>query len=193
MSALSSSQSEDLYGYQSKYSRYIHKKKKIYSILCLILAVVNLVSCFVLPLFEYDYRRKGNSRKGIESFEIRGKYTHLYLFEKFSDGGLGEKNSLNTFYMIFLALIVLMEVILIVASLLNLVAKDMMREGGFVSKVFNYGMVEIYSTLMVVFLVAAMICGKVDVSGGASNGIGFWINTVATFFIICFSIPLSDK
>ena len=60
-------------------------------------------------------------------------------------------------------------------------------------KFFGYVMIEIMATVFLVVLVFAMMCGKVDVSGGAENAIGFWIYVATSVVMIFTSIPLSDK
>lgn len=179
----------DLYKNQLKYNKYLENKKKVYSILCFIAAIVNIVTMFTLPMFKYHV--KGNSKKGIKG--INGEYTHTYIIEKYFNNGIGQKNLLNTAYIIILFAMIILAVILVVGTALNIFAKKLVQSEGIVKKIFNYAMIEIFSTTFIVLLVAAMICGRVDVSGGADNAIGFWVYAVASAVMICTSIPLSDK
>ncbi len=183
----------ELYRNQSKYEKYVHKKKTVYSFLFLVAAILNIVVTFAIPLFEYDYTRKPNSKLGIKALSIKGEYTHFYLFQKYFDGGLGDKSMLKNTYIVFLAAMVVLEVILVLGALINFISKKSVNGTDFISKVFNYGMMEVYATLFFVFLIAAMICGKVDVDSGMTNALGYWLCFLSSAIMICTSIPLSDK
>ncbi|MBQ1392018.1 MAG: hypothetical protein IIY81_00465 [Lachnospiraceae bacterium] len=192
-SIISEEDKMELYRNQSKYERYVSKKKTVYSFLFLIGAILNIVVTFVIPLFEYDYTRKPNSKLGIKALSIKGEYTHFYLFQKFFDGGLGDRTMLKNTYIFCLGVLVVLEVILVVGGLINVTSKRSVTATDFLSKVFNYGMMEVYATLFWVFLVAAMVCGKVDVDSGMTNAIGFWICFASSAIMTCTAIPLSDK
>ncbi len=179
----------DLYKNQLKYNKYIENKKMVYSILCFIAAVVNIITIFAFPMFTYNV--KGNTKTGVKP--IKGEYTHTYIIEKYFKNELGERSLFNTTFIILLFVLIILAVILLIATALNVFAKKLVQKEGTLKKLFSYIMIEIFSTVFLVVLMFAMMCGKIDVSGGAENALGFWIYVATSVVMIFTSIPLSDK
>lgn len=179
----------DLYANQLKYDKYIEKKKKIYSFLYLIASVVSVFAVFTLPIFEYAV--KGNRRDNTPS--IMGEYTPIYIVQKYFANELGAKSILNTFLMISIILMVIIAVYTVIGAVMNLFLKKLLESNAMLNKLFNYGILEIVSTVLLILLFAAMIFCRVDVSGSAENLFGFWTICAASIVMICTSIPLSSK
>ena len=188
-SVVNESETTDIYKNQLKYHQYIQTKKMIYSLLCLVAAIVNIVTIFAFPMFKYMV--KGNSRTGVKA--IKGEFTHLYIIEKYFKNELGARSVFNVTYIILLFVLIAIAVYLLAASALAVAAKKQITQEGTLKKFFGYVMIEIMATVFLVVLIFAMMCGKVDVSGGAENAIGFWIYTATSIVMIFTSIPLSDK
>lgn len=188
-SAVNEQETTDLYKNQLKYHQYIQTKKMIYSLLCFAAAIVNIVTIFAFPMFKYMV--KGNSRTGVKA--IKGEFTHLYIIEKYFKNELGKRSAFNVTYIILLFVLIALAVYLLVATALGVIAKNKITQEGAMKKFFGYVMIEIMATVFLVVLVFAMMCGKVDVSGGAENAIGFWIYVATSVVMIFTSIPLSDK
>lgn len=178
----------DLYENQLKYNTYVENKRKVYRVLYLIAAVVSLVSIFILPMYKYELlgKKKGQMR-------IIGEYTGEYVIEKYFNYGLGPHNMLNTGLMISLILLILLAAYVTVGGVMNIFMKKKIESGNIVNKLFNYGMLEIIATAMVIVLMLSMIFCKVDASGSVENMIGYWTVFVSSIVMICTSISLSSK
>lgn len=179
----------DLYTNQLKYGKYIEKKKKVYGFLYLIASVVSLVAIFALPIFRYAV--KGNRRYNTAS--IMGDYTPTYIIQKYFANELGAKGVLNTCLIISILFMIIISAYTVIGAVMNIFLKKLLDSNKLFSKLFNYGMLEIISTIFLILLFAIMIFCKVDVSGAAENLFGFWTICAASVVMICTSIPLSSK
>lgn len=179
----------DLYTNQLKYGRYLEKKKKIYNFLYLIASIVSVATMFALPIFRYAV--KGNSRKNIAS--IMGDYTPVYIIQKYFANELGARSVLNTCLIISLIVMIIISVYVVIGAVMNVFLKKMLDSNKLLNKLFNYGMLEIISTVFLILLFAAMVFCRVDVSGNVENLMGFWIFCASSIVMICTSIPLSSK
>ena len=155
----------------------------------LIASVVSVVAIFALPIFEYAV--KGNRRDNTPS--IMGEYTPIYIVQKYFANELGAKSILNTFLMISIIVMVIIAVYTVIGAVMNLFLKKLLESNAMLNKLFNYGILEIVSTVLLILLFAAMIFCRVDVSGSAENLFGFWTICAASIVMICTSIPLSSK
>lgn len=179
----------DLYTNQLKYDQYLEKKKKVYSFLFLIASIVSVITMFALPMFRYSV--KGNSRKNIAS--IMGDYTPVYIIQKYFENGLGPRSILNTCLMISLIVLIIISIYVVIGAVLNVFLKKKLDSNHMLNKLFNYGKLEIVSTVFLILIFAAMVFCRVDVSGNIENLIGFWVFCVSSIVMICTSIPLSSK
>ena len=187
--AVSQEDTTDIYKNQLKYNKYIENKKRVYSFICLIAAIVNVVALFAFPMFKYSV--KGNSRTGVKP--IKGEFTHIYIIQKYFRNELGERSAFNVAYMIFLFALIALMIYLVAATGIAAFAHNLVKQDGMMKNLFGYVMIEILATVFLVVLLFAMMCGKIDVSGNAENAPAFWIYAVTSIVMIFTSIPLSDK
>lgn len=175
----------NLYENQLIFEKRKEKKKLIYSMMFLVASVISLILLFVVPIFKYTYNG--------ENISINGEYTAVYIIQKYFANELGTMSFLNTGLIISMFALIILTIYTLVASVMNFACKKAVAENKLLSKLFNYGMLEILSTVLFVVLLASMLFCKIDVSGNAENGIAFWMMFVTSIVMICTSIPLSDK
>ena len=177
-----------LYANESRYNIYVENKMKVFRILFLISAIASLISMFIIPMYKYEMlgRKKGQTR-------IMGSYTPEYIIEKYFNMTLGPHTIFNTGLVIAIVVMMILTLYLTVGAVLNLAAKKLMDSQGFVSRLFNYGLLEIIAVALFICLFLTMVFCKVDVLGNAVNIEGFWIVFVGSIVMTCTSISLSTK
>lgn len=175
----------DLYASQFAFDQRKAKIKVIYSLIFLAASVISLVMLFVVPLYKYTYSG--------ENISINGEYTSVYIIQKYFANELGATGVLNTGLIISLFVLIILSVYLLVGGIVNIICKKTIKDKKALSKLFNYSLLEILCVVMFLALFASMLFCKIDVSGKAENGLSFWVLFATSIFMICTSIPLSDK
>lgn len=178
---------KDILVSQEKFKSRVRKNKTIFSWILLVLAVATLVAYFALPLYEYRLIPKKSGE-----LSIIGKFTVVEIIQKFFNKELGAIGILNSCAVLTSVIIILTSIYLAVSSCaLNFINKA--KLSGFAKKVLSYDFIEKIVVIQFILLILNMVFSKVDVSGNADNGLGFWIVFVSSIAMTCFSISLSSN
>lgn len=178
----------DLYKSQVRYEAYVNRKMMVYRFLFLISSVLSLITMFVIPMYKYVSLGK---KKG--QLKIMGEYTPEYIIEKYFANTLGPHTLLNTGLVICIVVMIILSVILVIGGVINLFAKKALESNQTLGKLFGYGMLEIFATVLFVVLIVSMMCAKVHLAGKVENIMGFWIVFATSIVMVCTSISLSSK
>lgn len=181
----------DLYKAQERYGKFMAKKMLTYKIMFMVSAFLTLISMFMIPM--YKYQSLGKKRGSVR---IIGEYTPSYIIEKYFNVELGPQALFNTCLMIVLVVMIILSVYVVVGSVINMFGDRVIygkNSDKILSKLFNYGMLEVMSTVLLVCLLTSMVLAKIDMSGNVENVNGFWLVFLTSVVMICTSIPLSDK
>lgn len=175
--------SQDAYRHQKMYEVKKAKNKVVLGWVFLAVTAFLLLSIFIFPL--YDYK----NIDAVTGKPITVEYNAPKMISEYFSGGFGDYAVLNTLVMISLVLVIALIVYILVASFITVVLKD--KTSKLIRKLTSFTSIEVASTLLLIFLIINMVSAKIDVSGNATNKIGYWIQLIISALLVCFSITLS--